>query len=226
MRTIKEWAVDDRPREKLANRGPASLSNTELLAILIGSGTRNLSAIDLSRRILSDMQNDIGKLSNVTLQELKEYPGIGTVKAVSMLAAIELSGRILHSGGKDQQFVKSSNDVFKILRSKFNGLKHEEFYAVYLNRANKVLQIEQISKGGLSGTVADGKVIFNHAISHRASAIILAHNHPSGQLRPSNADRSLTKNLKDFGKMIDLQILDHLIVTTDNYFSFADEGIM
>lgn len=226
MQRIKEWAVEDRPREKLFSRGPEHLTNAELVAILLGSGSRNMSALDLSRYILNDLDNELERLNNCSIQDLMVYSGIGAAKAVTIVAALEISRRVQSSSKSSDPVIRSSNSAFEILRPRLCHLKHEEFYAIYLSRANKVLKMEQISKGGLSGTIADGKVIFNHALINRASAIILAHNHPSGQLKPSEADLKLTKRLQEFGQLINLQILDHLILTRDNYFSFADEGLM
>lgn len=226
MITIKNWAADDRPREKLIAQGAKSLSDAELLAIVLGSGTNKLSALDLAKTIMSDVSNNFKSLSDRSFTQLLTYNGVGPAKAVGIMATLEIARRRLLERNEENNQIRSSKDAFEMLRNNFYDLKHEEFHVLYMNRANKIVGKDQVSKGGIAGTIADGKVIFRNAISHSASAMILAHNHPSGQLKPSEADRKLTKSLVDFGKMIDLQILDHLIVTNDKYFSFADEGLM
>lgn len=224
--SIKSWAEDDRPREKMLLKGRAALSDAELLAILIGSGTKELSAVKLSQQILSSAENSLQNLSKFSIEQLLKFKGIGEAKAISIFACMEIARR--KEGSPDSKKVKisSSNDAFTCLRSDFADLGHEEFFILLLNRANQVIAKQQVSKGGLAGTIADGKIIFNHALEKKASSLILAHNHPSGQLRPSEADKRLTKQLVSFGKMIDLQILDHLIFSDNNYFSFADEGLI
>lgn len=226
INSIKLWAEDDRPREKMKLKGRSVLSDAELLAIIIGSGNRHLSAVELARQILASVDNNLSKLSKLSIADLNKFNGIGEAKAISIMAMLEIARR---KGGEDQLIISkisSSRHVFDLLRSKFMDLSHEEFYVVFVDRANQVLKTEQISKGGLSGTVADGKVIFQKALELKCSAIILAHNHPSGQLKPSEADLKLTKSLMNFGKYIDLQVLDHLIFSDNSYFSFADEGIL
>ncbi len=224
--TIKCWAEEDRPREKLITKGRNALSDAELIAILIGSGSRSHSAVELARMILRDSENDLSKLSKKSLSDFQKFKGIGQAKAISIFAALELSRRRGLITMNQSPIITSSNDSYSILYPKFADLDHEQFFVLFLNRSNKLLGIEQISKGGLSGTVADGKIIFQRALEMKSSAIILAHNHPSGQLKPSHADIKLTKHLLEFGKLIDLHILDHLIITDDNYFSFADEGML
>lgn len=224
--TIKCWAEDDRPREKLIQKGRSVLTDAELIAILIGSGNREHSAVDLARIILADCANNLHQLSKKSVKDFMKYKGIGEAKAVSIYAALELSRRRIHEEHLKENSVHSSMDSYNELKSSFIDLDHEQFYVLFLSRSNKILGKEQISRGGLSGTVADGKIIFQKALEMKSSAIILAHNHPSGQLKPSQADIRLTKQLVDFGKLIDLHILDHLIITDNNYFSFADEGML
>ena len=226
MDSIKNWALEDRPREKLMLNGARALSQAELLAIVIGSGTQKISAIDLSRMILKQSGNDLKELGKKTAQELQKINGVGPAKAVTIQAVMELSRRRAAQSNGQVERINSSRDAYMRIRSSFEDLAHEEFHVIYLNRANSIVGVEQISKGGISGTVADGKVIYRKALIHQASAMILSHNHPSGQLKPSQADLKLTRSLISFGKMIDIQILDHLIITNDNYFSFADEGLM
>lgn len=223
--TINCWAEDDRPREKLLLKGRSALSDAELLAIVLRSGTRELNALDLAKMMLADNNQSIDELAKRSPEELTKYPGVGITKSITICAVMELSRR-KQTDVKRLKSIRNSNDCYQLLNPYFADLLHEEFYAILLNRANNVMAIKQISKGGVSGTVADGKVIFKKALEVQASALILAHNHPSGQLKPSQADINLTKSLKEFGKMIDLQILDHLILTDNNYFSFADEGMM
>lgn len=222
--SIKCWAEDDRPREKLLLKGKSILSDAELLAIIIGSGTRKYSALDLAKQILSDAENDLNLLSRKSVQDLMNYRGIGEAKAVSLVASLELTRR--KKALKQRPVIRSSRDAYLSIRSVYEDLEHEEFHVIYLSRNNSVLGVELISKGGMSGTVADGKIIFRKALEFKSSAMILSHNHPSGSNKPSNADRTLTRSLVDFSRLIDLQILDHIIVAGNNYFSFADEGLI
>ena len=224
--SIKTWAEDDRPREKMLLKGKSSLSDSELIAILLGSGSRHKSAVELAQEILINSSNDLSKFSKSTFTDLIKFKGIGEAKAITLLAALELGKRRKDSEVTKKMKISKSNDIYSYIRDKFFELKHEEFYIVLVNRANEIIHTEQISKGGLSGTVCDGKIIFKVAIDHLASSIILCHNHPSGQLNPSNEDLLLTSKMIAFGKMIELPILDHLIFTDNGYFSFADEGLM
>lgn len=224
-RSIKQLAKDDRPREKLLTKGREALSNAEILAILIGSGTRDKSAIKVCQEILQSVDNDLSKLARLSIHDLKRFRGIGEAKAISIAAALEL-GRRRKSLTPRDTIVKSSKDVYDAARHFFEDLEHEEFRIVLLSRSNKIKSIELISKGGFSGTVADGKLIFKIALQQAASAIILCHNHPSGNLQPSTSDMQLTKQLKGFGAFIELPVLDHLIFTDRSYFSFADEGML
>ena len=234
--SIKSLSKDDRPREKLLDKGRtfllspissalAALSNAEILAILIGSGTREKSAVKLCQEILMSVDNDLGKLARLSVHDLMKFKGVGEAKAITIAAALELGRRKL-SSLKESAKITSSVDVYQQIRHKFEDLDHEEFHVIFLSRSNKVKAVELISKGGMSGTVADGKLIFKKALEQSASAMILCHNHPSGNLQPSNADIQLTGKLKEFGKLIELPVLDHLIITDSAYFSFADEGLL
>ncbi len=223
---IKFWAEDDRPREKLIMKGKAALSDTELLAILIGSGTRKKCAVSLAKEILSVYNNNLLLFSKVQLAELLKFNGIGEAKAITILAALEIGRRRQGAEPQKQIKVRNSNSVYQHLKPFLSDLFHEEFYAIYLNNANEVLQTKQISIGGMTGTVADGRIIFRYALEYKATGIILSHNHPSGKCAPSQTDISLTKSIGEFGKCIDLKLLDHLIFTDNGYFSFADEGLL
>ncbi|MFK8039049.1 MAG: DNA repair protein RadC [Crocinitomicaceae bacterium] len=224
--SIKNLAVDDRPREKLMQHGYAALSNSEILGILIGSGTKDKSAVKVCQEILSSVNGDLNRLAKLSIKDLQKFKGIGEAKAISIVAALELGRRRKDFASKAKTVVKSSSDAFGYISHIFKDLNHEEFHILLLNRANTIKSSALISKGGLSGTVADGKLIFKKALEELASAIILCHNHPSGNLKPSKADIQLTKKLKEFGAMIDLPVLDHIIFTDNDYFSFADEGIL
>ena len=224
--SIKSWSEDERPREKLLLKGKDALSDSELLAILIGSGFKAYSAVDLSREILSAVNNDLNKLARMSIGELQQFKGIGPAKAISVYAALELGRRKNRLPEKKKHCIHKSSDAFRAFYPYFSDAPQEMFYALYMNQRNAILEIRQISSGGLTGTVADGRVIFKHALDLWSTGVIVAHNHPSGQLKPSNEDRKLTKNLVEFGNMINIRIMDHLIITDNNYFSFADEGIL
>ena len=224
--TIKNWALDDRPREKLLLKGRNAVSDVELLALIIGSGSRNHSAVDLARQILQACDHSFSILSKLSIDDLQKFKGIGQAKAVAIFASLEISRRRSSETDRNLDKITSSKDAYQLLSNSLRDLAHEEFHVLYLNRGNRILANEQISKGGLSGTVADGKLIFHRALQLKASGLILAHNHPSGQLRPSEADLRLTRSLVNFGKYIDLHVLDHLILCDNEYFSFADEGLI
>ncbi len=223
---IKSWAEDDRPREKLLLKGKNALSDAELLAILLGSGTRHESALDLAKGILKDMQESLSELSRLSLEGLMKYKGIGEAKAVTVLAALELGKRRNEAIVIEKDKITNSRDAFEIFRSRLGDLPYEEFRIILLNKANKVIRSCSISEGGISGTVVDPKKIFKIALDHHASSIILGHNHPSGNIQPSEADQKITKKLKEAGNMLDVAVLDHLIIGDDKYFSFADEGMV
>lgn len=224
--SIKSWSEDDRPREKLLHKGKSALSDAELLAILIGSGNRSESAVDLCKRILKDKDNQLKLLSKMSVEELQKYKGIGEAKAISIVAALELGKRHSNSDLPIFPKISSSNDAFGVLKSIIGDLAHEEFWAIFLDNSNKVINKHQISKGGITSTVVDIRLIFKKAISCGAVALILAHNHPSGTLKPSQLDIKLTEKIKNAAALMDFRLLDHIIVTEKSYFSFADEQLL
>jgi len=223
---IKQWAEDDRPREKLLLKGRSALSDAELLAILMGSGSRNESAVDLAKRILHQSNDNLIELSKLGVNELTKFKGVGEAKAISIIAAMELGKRRRGAEVLDKKKITSSRDVFEYFSGIFGDSNYEAFFILLLNRANKVIRQVQISEGGLSGTVADPKKIFKIALEHNASSVVLCHNHPSGNIQPSDADLSLTRKLKSAGEMLDLPVVDHIILGEEKYYSFADEGRM
>jgi DNA repair protein RadC len=222
---INKWSVQDRPREKFYSRGRKSLTDAELLAIIIGNGTKNASALQIAHSILENNKYSLDVIRKLELQQLMRVRGVGKAKAITILSALELSSRI-GSNVSDKVKITHSKVAFDLLKRSFQDLKHEEFYVIYLNNSNIVLDFKCISRGGITATVADGRIIFKEAILLNATSIILAHNHPSGNLQPSETDINLTKNLKEFGKCVDISILDHLIVADNLYFSFADNGMI
>lgn len=224
--SLKNLPADDRPREKLIEHGRKSLSNAEILGILIGSGSREKSAVQLSRDILNSVDNNLNRLARLSIHDLMKFKGIGKAKAVSISGALELGRRKSNTQEKISQSIRTSRDIYLHVKDRFEDLSHEEFYVVLLNRSNKVQAVERISVGGISGTSVDGKVIFKKALEQSASGVILCHNHPSGNLNPSRADIELTKKLVNFGRMIEMPILDHLIITDKDYFSFADQSML
>ena len=223
---ITNWSEDDKPREKLMNKGKASLSDAELIAILIGSGSRNESAVQLSKRILSSVDNNLNALGKLSLQQLMNFKGIGEAKAISIQASMELGRRRRAEEAIELKKITSSKSIFEMMQPIIGELPHEEFWIIYLNNSNKVVSKSQLSKGGITGTLVDVRLVFKNAIEIGAVSIILIHNHPSGALQPSEADKQITRKLKLAGESLDIKILDHLIVTENNYFSFADEGIL
>lgn len=223
--SIKQWAEADRPREKLARQGRQSLSDAELLAILIGSGTRNESALEIARRILSKTGNNLHALGLLPLRELQMFKGIGEARAITIQAAMELGLRRSRDESRPpDNKIRNAGDVASQFRPLLCDLMHEEFWVLLLNRANVVIGKEQISKGGLTGTVADPRIIFRSAIDRRAAAIVVCHNHPSGNLSPSEQDIRLTKNLVEAGRVLEIPVLDHIIITQHGFYSFADDG--
>ena len=223
---ITAWSEDDRPREKLLNKGRQALSDAELLAIVIGSGSRAESAVSLAKRILASASNNLNELGRVSLAELMKFKGIGEAKAISIAAALELGRRRHASLNLEKPQVRSSKDAFHALYPLVSDLPHEEFWVLLLNKANKIIGSEKISAGGTDATLVDAKVLFRKAIEGQAVSIILCHNHPSGNLKPSQADVDLTKKLKQGGEIVGVQVLDHLIIADGKYYSFADEGTL
>lgn len=223
---IKSWSPADRPREKLLLKGTTALSDVELIAILIGSGTTKLSAVELARRVVTQAGNDLNLLAQQTVKELMKVKGIGEAKAVSIVAALELGRRRKESAEGERPRVSGSQAAFDVLQGDLMDLPHEEFWVLLMNRANRLIKKKRISEGGVSGTVADPKIIFKLALEELASGIIVAHNHPSGNLKPSQSDIELTKKIREGGKLMEISVLDHLIVAGRKYFSFADEGLM
>lgn len=221
---IREWAESDRPREKLLMKGKNALSDAELLAILMGSGSKNETAVDLAMRILRESNDNLIELTKLGVNELTKFKGVGEAKAISIIAAMELGKRRRGAEALEKKKITSSRDVFEYFSSIFGDHTYEAFYILLLNRANRIIREVQISEGGFSGTVADPKKIFKIALEHSASSIILSHNHPSGNIQPSDADIKLTHKLKGAGEMLDLPVIDHIILGEEKYYSFADEG--
>lgn len=224
--SIKHWSEDDKPREKLMFKGKVALSDAELLAILIGSGSRNESAVDLCKRILAASENNLNQLGKQNIQQLLQFKGIGEAKAISIIAALELGKRRRLEEAKQLSQIKSSKDVFEHMQPLIGDLTNEEFWVLLLNNSNKIIQKIQLSKGGLTATLVDVRLLFKQALEYFATAIILVHNHPSGQLKPSEADKNITKKISDAGNVLDIKLLDHIIITEHDYFSFADDGIL
>lgn len=224
--SIKNWAIDDRPREKLLAKGATALSNSELIAILLNNGSRNKSAVELAREILKlggDNLNELGKLS---LSDFKQVKGVGQAKSIIIAAALELGRRRQASVSLEKTVVRSSRDIAQYLQTTLKDYNYEVFAVVFLNRANKINHFEIISKGGITGTVADPRIILKKALEEDATSIVLCHNHPSGNLQPSRADEELTKKIKEAANFLDIKVIDHIIVSEEGFYSFADEGIL
>lgn len=224
--TIKQWAEEDRPREKLLLKGKSSLSDAELIGILIGSGTRTMSAVELAKQILREYNNDLNRLAKLNVKEFTKFKGIGEAKAISIVSALELGRRKKETEATAKAFINGSEDVYKLMKAHLLDLTYEEFWIIMLKRNNQVIKKERISSGGISGTVVDSKIIMKKALDEIASSLILVHNHPSGNKKPSHADIQITKKLKDAGKLLDIPIIDHIIFTDEGYFSFSDESIL
>ncbi len=222
---INQWAEDDRPREKFLLKGKSSLSDSELLAILIGSGSRNESAVQLCQRILFSVDNNLNQLGKLSIQKLTEFKGIGEAKAITIAAALELGRRRRTEDAEELKKITPSKAVFEIMQPIIGELPHEEFWILYLNNSNKVIHKAQLSKGGITGTVVDSRIVFKTAFEQNATSIILTHNHPSGKLVASDADKEITQKLKMAGKQLDIIVIDHIIITENGYYSFQDEGI-
>lgn len=224
--SIKNWSDDDKPREKLAQRGRSALSDAELIAILIGSGSREESAVQLSKRILASVNNNLNDLGKLSLKQLMQFKGIGEAKAITIAAALEVGRRRRGEVAIEANKITGSAIAFELLQPILGELQHEEFWVIYLNNANTVLHKEQLSKGGMTGTLVDVRLVLKLALEYGAVGLILAHNHPSGTLKPSAADKELTQKLRIAAQALDIKVLDHLIVTQKAYFSFADEQIL
>ena len=222
---ITNWSEDDKPREKLMLKGKSVLSEAELIAILIGSGSRNESAVDLSKRILGSVNNNLNALGKLSVSQLTNFKGIGEAKAISIIAALELGRRRRAEDAVELTKITSSKTIFEIMQPIIGELPHEEFWIVYLNNSNKVISKSQLSKGGITGTLVDVRLVFKTALEMGATGLILCHNHPSGTLIPSDADKQITRKLKLAGDSLEIKVLDHLIVTETSYYSFVDEGI-
>jgi len=222
---IRSWAEEDRPREKLMLKGSGALSDAELLAILIGSGTRGESAVDVCKAILKNVHNNLNELGKLSVNDLKKYKGIGEAKAITIVAALELAKRRRVAEVKEKEKIEGSKDVYEYFHH-LSDLHNEEFWVMFLNRANKIISAQKISQGGITGTVADIRLILKNALDNFATAMVLCHNHPSGNLAPSNEDKELTQKIKQTAKLLDITILDHVIISDAGYFSFADEGIL
>ncbi len=226
INSIKNWAIDDRPREKLLSKSPEALSDSELLAILIGNGTRQKSAVDLAREILLLGKNNLNELGRLSLKELQKVKGIGEAKAITISAALELGRRRQGALLLDKPVIKESRDIASYLQTRFRDLPYEVFAVLFLNRANRINHFEVVSQGGITGTVADPRIILKKALEQEAVSIILCHNHPSGSLRPSRADEELTQKIKEAARYFDIKVIDHIIVSERGYYSFADEGVL
>lgn len=222
---INQWAEDDRPREKFLLKGKAALSDSELLAILIGSGSRNESAVQLCQRILATSENNLNTLGKMSVSQLMQFKGIGEAKAISIAAALELGRRRRAEEAVELKKISSSKAVFEIMQPIIGELPHEEFWVLYLNNSNKVIYKAQLSKGGITGTVVDIRLLFKMALEQNATAVLLTHNHPSGKLLASEADIQITKKIKEAGKTLEIHVLDHIIITENGYLSFQDAGI-
>ena len=223
---IKSWSPEDRPREKLLLKGTSALSDAELVAILIGSGTPKMSAVELSKKILLQGNNNLNELARLSVKDLMKTKGIGEAKAITIVAALELGRRRKEQDPEEKPKINSSKDAFDLLKGEMMDLPKEEFWVLLMNRANRVIKKKRVSEGGVSGTVADPKIIFKLALEELASGIIVAHNHPSGNLQASQSDIDLTRKLKEAGKFLEIQLLDHLIIANQKYLSFADEGMI
>tara|TARA_R110000868_G_scaffold238820_6_gene493297 strand:- start:6010 stop:6708 length:699 start_codon:yes stop_codon:yes gene_type:complete len=224
--SIKNWSQDDQPREKLLNKGKAALSDAELVAILIGSGNREESAVALCKRILASVDNNLSELGKLSIKQLMDFKGIGEAKAISIAAALELGRRRRGEDALEKKKISSSVSVFELMQPIIGELQHEEFWIIYVNNSNKVIQKGQLSKGGITGTLVDVRLVLKNALEVGATGLILVHNHPSGTLKPSEADKQITNKLKQASESLDIKVLDHLIVTEKAYFSFADENLL
>ena len=224
--SIKQWAAEDRPREKLVLKGSGTLTDAELLAILISSGNQEETAVDVAKRILNTVNNNLHELGKLSLKDLQLNKGIGEAKAITIIAALELGRRRKLSDSVNKPQIQSAEDIFNEMLPILTDLPHEEFWVIFLNRSNKIIEKTKISQGGIAGTVIDIKIILKFALDKLASSIIICHNHPSGNKSPSNTDIEITRKLKNAAELIDIKLLDHIIIADKNYFSFADEEVL
>jgi len=224
--SIKFLAEDDRPREKFLLKGRNSLSDSELLAIIMGSGSRDETAVELARKILASVDNNWHQLSLLTIKDLTKFKGVGEVKAISIATALEIGRRRASQEIPEKPQISSSNDAYQILKFHLADLRTEEFWAIFLNQSNKVIHISQLTQGGINQSIVDIRILFKNALDHFATGIIVAHNHPSGNLKPSSEDIHITKKIKEAGNLMNIQVLDHLIITQNSYLSFADENLL
>ncbi|MEO7960161.1 MAG: DNA repair protein RadC [Ginsengibacter sp.] len=224
--SIKSWAIDDRPREKLVKKGRESLSDSELLAILISTGSKNKSAVDLAKEVLALSNNNLDKMGKLSLNDLMTVKGIGEAKAITLTAALELGRRRQSISPLNKTYIRSSNDLASYLKTTLKDYSYEVFAVVFLNKSNKINHFEIMSKGGMTSTVVDPRILFKKALEVGATSLVLCHNHPSGSLKPSRVDEELTAKLKEAGKYLEISVIDHLIVSDEGYFSFADEGLL
>lgn len=224
--SITDWSAQDRPREKFAAQGATALSDAELLAILLRTGNASENAVELAKRILLTCDNQLYHLSNISLNELSSIKGIGSAKATTLLAAIELGKRIRSSIVEEKQQIKEASDVIELMQHRIADIKHEEFWAIFLNQSAKILSIKQISKGGLTSVSVDQRILLQEAILQSATNVIVCHNHPSGSVSPSIPDKQLTRTLQEACNTLNINLLDHIILHKDNYFSFAEKGIL
>jgi DNA repair protein RadC len=224
--SIKFLAEDDRPREKFLSKGKNSLSDSELLAIIMGSGNKDETAVELARKILASVNNNWNQLSLLSIKDLMKFKGIGEVKAISIATALEIGRRRANQLIPEKPVISSSNDAYLILKNHLSDLRTEEFWAIFLNQSNKVIHLTQLTQGGINQSIVDIRVLFRTALDHFSTGIIIAHNHPSGNLKPSKEDIDITQKIKEAGNLLSIQLLDHLIITQNSYFSFSDEGLL
>ena len=222
--SIKDWAEEDRPREKLLLKGKEALSDAELMAILLGSGTVSMSAVEVAKQVLQSSQNNLNELAKLTIKDLQKFKGIGEAKAITIISALELGRRRKEADPIKRAQITNATQIYDLMRAHLLDLPHEEFWVLLLNQANMLIKKHRISSGGIAGTVADARLIFKVAIEEMASGLILIHNHPSGNLKPSEADKHITQKIKEGAKLLDMRVLDHLIFAEGGYYSFADEG--
>ncbi|PWN65997.1 RadC family protein [Chryseobacterium oncorhynchi] len=224
--SIKFLAEDDRPREKFLQKGKSALSDSELLAIIMGSGSREESVLELSKKILASVNNNWHQLSLLSVKDLMKFKGVGEAKAISIITALEIGRRRAGQEIPEKPIIGNSHDAYSILKNQLSDLRTEEFWAIFMNNSNKVIHISQLTQGGISQSIVDVRVLFKTALEHFSTGIIIAHNHPSGSLKPSKEDINITQKIKEAGKVLSIQLLDHIIVTQDSYFSFSDEGLL